>query len=78
MALLLQANRQHRGRKLASHLLLLWLGVPDIPSTGHAGQVDGFIAAHAGKRSLQELDDPRLDQQVSWWTPVFQSAKAAM
>ena len=44
----------------------LWLCVPHIPSFRRAGQVDGFIAAHAGKRSLQELDDPRLDQQVSW------------
>ena len=58
-------------------LPLLWLGVPDIPFLGNVGQVDGFIAAHAGKRSLQELDDPRLDQQVSVWAAFLQSAKAA-
>ena len=53
------------------------LCAPHTSSTGHAGQVDGFIAAHASKRSLQELDDPRLDQQVSCWTALLQSAKAA-
>ena len=60
----------------ARHSLpLLWLQVPHIPYIGHAGQVDGFSAAHAGKRSLQELDDPRLDQQVSMWTASLHSIK---